>query len=87
MKNTAIIFIICLFIYACSGSKNKTAATDNPLVVNDTIRIFNEELEYEVIIIEPGFYAWLNSRPQQRGYYSQSYLEARNRVWVIEYNF
>lgn len=86
MKNIAVIFIIGLFIFACSGSKNKPVSTDNQVVVNDTIRIVNDELEYEVIIIEPGFYAWLNSRAQQRGYYSQSYLEARNRAWVIEYN-
>ena len=86
MKNIAIIFIIVLFIFACSGSKNKPVTTGNQVVVNDTVRIANDELEYEVIIIEPGFYAWLNSQAKPRGYYSQSYLEARNRVWVIEYN-
>ena len=43
-------------------------------------------MEYEIIIIEPGFNGWLQSRAMPRNYYSQSYLEARNRVWVIEYN-
>ena len=86
MKNIVVILLLGFFIFACSGSKNKTVATDNQVVVNDTIRIANDELEYEVIIIEPGFYAWLNSQAKPRGYYSQSYLEARNRVWVIEYN-
>ena len=86
MKNIVIILLLGFFIFACSGSKNKPVRTDNQVVVNDTIRIANEELEYEVIIIEPGFYAWLNSQAKPRGFYSQNYLEARNRAWVIEYN-
>jgi hypothetical protein len=42
-------------------------------MTNDTIRIANDTLEYEVIIIDPGFSTWLASRslPQL----SQSYLE------------
>lgn len=86
MKNIVVIFIIGLFLFACSGSKNKPVSTDSQIIVNDTIRIANDELEYEVIIIEPGFYSWLNSQAKPRDYYSQSYLEARNRAWVIEYN-
>jgi len=93
MKNLLILFIVGVFLFSCSGSKSKTVESNSQVITidtsqtsNDTIRIANEELEYEVIIIEPGFYAWLNSRAQQRGYYSQSYLEARNRAWVIEYN-
>lgn len=86
MKSLAFIFVISLLIFSCSGSKNKPIATENKIVSTDTIRIANEELEYEVIIIEPGFYSWLNSQAMPRDFYSQSYLEARNRVWVIEYN-
>ena len=39
---------------------------------NDTVRIANDELEYEVIIIDPGFSTWLNSTALPRNYYSQS---------------
>ena len=53
---------------------------------NDTIRIANDELEYEVIIIDPGFSSWLASTAQSRNYYSQSYLESKNRIWVSEWN-
>lgn len=86
MKNILIIFIVGLVVFSCSTSKNKSVTADNHMVVNDTIRIANDELEYEVIIIEPGFYSWLNGQAKPRNYYSQSYLEARNRAWVIEYN-
>jgi len=86
MKNIVIIFILGLFTLACSGYKNKLVATNNQGIANDTIRIANEEIEYEIIIIEPGFNAWLASRAMPRDYHSQSYLESRNNVWVIEYN-
>ncbi|GAL01544.1 hypothetical protein JCM19314_1327 [Nonlabens ulvanivorans] len=53
--------------------------------VTDTLRIANDSLEYEVIIIEPGFNSWLATQPP-RGFYSQSTLELRNDFYVREYN-
>jgi hypothetical protein len=47
-------------------------------MTNDTIRIANDTLEYEVIIIDPGFSTWLASRSLPRNYHSQSYLENKN---------
>jgi len=37
------------------------------------------------MIIEPGFNTWLVSQ-NPRGYYSQQFLETRNRLYVVEYN-
>jgi hypothetical protein len=54
--------------------------------VKDTVRIANDSLEYEVVIIEPGFNGWLQSTARPRGYYSESHLESRNRQWVMEWN-
>ena len=45
-----------------------------------------DSLEYEIIIIDPGFTAFLNSIAQPEGFYNQSYLEARNRAWVLTWN-
>ena len=55
-------------------------------VTNDTIRIANEELQYEVIIIDSGFSTWLASRSFPRGYHSQSYMENKNIFYVTEWN-
>lgn len=55
-------------------------------VINDTVRIANDSLEYEVIIIDPGFSSWLASRAYPRGYHSQTYLENKNRLYVTEWN-
>ena len=88
MKNVVFVFFLCHLIYACSGSKSSAVSDKNEIAstVSDTVRIANDELEYEIIIIEPGFNFWLNSRAMPRNYYSQNYLEARNQFWVTEYN-
>lgn len=86
MKNSVILLLLGLIFISCSGSKSKPVVAGNQVVANDTIRIANDELEYEIIIIEPGFNFWLESQAKQRNYYSQSYLETRNQAWVLEYN-
>lgn len=74
-------------IYSCGSSrdrdfnKKEIAAT-----ANDTVRIANDSLEYEIIIIEPGFTAFINSIARPQGYYSQTYLENKNRFLVQDYN-
>lgn len=49
------------------------------------MRIANDSLEYELIVIEPGFNSWLATQPP-RGFYAQSTLEIRNGFYVTEYN-
>ena len=60
-------------------------AEQNPSV-NDTVRIASDKVEYEIIIMEPGFNSWLQSRARPEGYYSQEFLENRNVVYVNEWN-
>lgn len=89
MKNWLYI-IVLLFIIACSSIKTNSIATtspETPKPLNDTIRIANDSLEYEVIIIDPGFSTWLVSRAYPRGYHSQSYMENKNRIYITEWNF
>jgi len=52
----------------------------------DTISISDPDTEYEIIIIEPGFNTWLQAIARPEGYYSQNFLETRNRLMVIEWN-
>lgn len=83
------IFFVVLFlsitIVACTA-KHKAISEDKPKLESDTIKIANSDIEYEVIIIDAGFSSWFNTFAKSRNYYSQSYLEARNRVWVQEWN-
>lgn len=77
----ALISFIALFM-SCNSQK----AIVKVNAPKDEVRIANDSLEYEIIIIEPGFNSWLISQPKQN-YYSQSFLEIKNRSFVIEYNY
>ncbi|MFH7015021.1 DUF6146 family protein [Flavobacterium sp. FlaQc-47] len=90
MKNCCYILILLFTIIACSTASKNTVAS-NPQVksntaVNDTVRIANDSLEYEVIIIDNGFSTWLASMALPRNYYSLSYLENKNYLYVTEWN-
>lgn len=88
MKNLIHFIVIAFLIISCSSTKNSTSKKEEVITIakNDTVRIANDELEYEVIIIDPGFSSWLASRARPRNYYSQNYLETRNRTWVTNWN-
>ena len=79
------IIVAALFLAIACGTK-KSATFDKTTAKNDTIRIANDELEYEVIIIDSGFSTWLATMALPRNYYSQSYLENKNRQYVQEWN-
>jgi hypothetical protein len=87
MKKLIYISIILLAIIGCNTSKSSVSSADKSKTENnDTIKIANEELHYEVIIIEPGFDSWLHSTAHSRGYHSQTYLENKNYLYVTEWN-
>ena len=88
MKNSIyLIAIICCILIGCTTSKSTTVDKQKPTgVKSDTIRIANDKLEYEVIIIDPGFSSWLISNAHPRNYHSQSYLESKNQIWISEWN-
>jgi hypothetical protein len=86
MKNLLYALIVGLFIYSCSSSQDRDMQKAEEIVENDTVRIANDSLEYEIIIIDPGFSYFLNSLARPEGYYSQDYLENKNRFLVTDYN-
>ncbi len=85
-----VIFILFLMlIVSCNTSKTTVPLQDErleSLKQNDTVSIANDELEYEIIIIEPGFNFWLESTARPEGFYSQQYMENRNYIYVLEWN-
>ena len=81
-----VLFAFFSFLVACNVSQDKKSFDDKPKLESDTIRISNKELEYDIIIIDPGFTNWFNTFAKPRNYYSQAYMEARNIIWVLEWN-
>lgn len=87
MKYYTYLIILALTLFSCGASQ--TISEDNTksdVPEEDVVRITNDDIEYEIIIIEPGFNTWLASIARPKGYYSQSFMEARNRIYVIEWN-
>ncbi len=80
--------LLLLLISSCGSSytgTNTNQDIDN-VPEEDIVKLESDALEYEILIIEPGFNAWLSSRAQPEGYYSQAYMESRNNVMVQEWN-
>ncbi|RYJ44940.1 DUF6146 family protein [Flavobacterium beibuense] len=94
MKNYLLFFsCLLLLIISCKTQEKSDmqpmSITDEEKAVamaNDTVRIANDELEYEIIIIDPGFNSWLYSRARPRGYYNLQYFETKNKLWVTQWN-
>jgi hypothetical protein len=87
MKALLIILSVSLWINSCRSSegaavKNSEASVESQ---KDTIRIKNDELEYEITIIETGFDSWLNTQKPMT-YYQEGYLRNRNLFYVSEWN-
>ena len=86
IKNIFIIVAIIVFA-SCAGKKQAPSSRAiTPIETTyDTIRIVNEELEYEIIILELGFQSWLvTQRPM--GFYSTASLALKNNLLVTEWN-
>ncbi len=81
-KQILMLITVGIFFLACGSLpiQKKVTEKEEPVV------IANDSLEYEVIIIDPGFTYYLNAIAFPEGYYSQKYLETRNRAWVITWN-
>ena len=89
MKNSLYLLTIIVVItfFSCSTPKSAVPSMDKAVATTgDTIRIANDALEYEVIIIDAGFNSWLVSRAFPRNYHSQSFLENKNRFYITEWN-
>ena len=91
LKTCGLLFVVVLMASSCGSTKEQVNISDKEKTAfkkqaGDTIKIASDKTEYEIIIIEPGFYFWLQSIAKPEGYYSQFYLENRNNIYVIEWN-
>lgn len=85
MKKIFYTLALATFIIGCATTNTKKDIAATATNTSDTVRIANDSLEYEVLIIEPGFNSWLVTQ-KPRGFYEQVWLENRNIVRVTQYN-
>lgn len=84
MKNLVHILLLTIFlIFSCGTPKKTVSFTDDQK--EDPVRIANDSLEYEIIIIDLGFNSYL-ATAKPMNFYTQSTLESKNRVYVTEWN-
>jgi len=89
MKNLVLTLCIIIMAFSCNTTKEtpNTESNEKPLTqVGDTIRLSSDDLEYDIIIIEPGYNSWLQSVAKPEGFYTQTYLENKNIRYVQEWN-
>lgn len=70
--------ILLLFVFLSSSAFSQKS---------DTLKIKNDSLEYEIIIIDPMFNTWLVGNARPVGFYSLEYLESYNRNFVYDWNY
>lgn len=79
LNNLAFLILFLVFSTSVNTMAQKTE-------VQDTIRIANHEIEYEIIILETGFDSWLTTNAKPIHYYSEQFLKTKNRVYVTNWN-
>ncbi|MFN3137361.1 MAG: DUF6146 family protein [Allomuricauda sp.] len=85
------ILMLCISFVSCGSQKMALDVSEEEKAMfnsadKEPVEISDDKTEYEIIIIEPGFYTWLNSIARPEGYYSQTFLETRNAVMVMNWN-
>lgn len=95
MKFPSNFIIILLSIFSCGTSQTEfnesLNISDEEKAVFESkddkpVKISNDNVEYEITIIDFGFNTWLNSIAKPRGFYSNQYLRNRNNIYVINWN-
>jgi hypothetical protein len=82
IKNSVYILILSLFVacfstYPTASSKDKA---EQPVVIS------NDSIEYQIIIMDPGFTTFLYSIAKPKEFYSNNYYQSKNIFYVSEWN-
>jgi hypothetical protein len=84
MRSLLSFLLFAILLIGCDAKRAVTADGD-VASSRDTVRIANDSLEYEIIIFELGFSAWLANQ-RSREFFILENLETRNRIFASEYN-
>lgn len=79
------ILLVFIFI-GLLASCNATHKVVNNRSNNEAVRIANDSLQYEIIIIDNGFKPYLKTIAKPMDFYSKNYYETKNRFYVSEWN-
>jgi hypothetical protein len=91
LSKLPLIILAFVMVNSCGTQKETVEISNQEKQVfasesEEPVEISDDKTEYEIIIIEPGFFVWLQSIARPEGYYSQSFLESRNSIMVTNWN-
>lgn len=78
-----VLFIAVAFTACAPGGR---AGIDRPAAPNVLNQDNEEEEEYELIIIDPGFNTWFMTRAQPMNFYSHDFYRQWNYQYVVAWN-
>lgn len=81
MKKIWFSLIVIVMVMGCAGQKRLATVPDENLTIEE-----NDQDEYELIIIDPGFDSWFITHAKPAEFYSLSYYESKNRIYVTSWN-
>jgi hypothetical protein len=81
MRLTVFIILTALLLASCASQRKTTQVK-----ISNEVTTSEDSLEYELIIIDPGFETWFITTAKPVWFYSQNYLEGWNRQYVSAWN-
>ncbi|MDN5216071.1 DUF6146 family protein [Fulvivirgaceae bacterium BMA12] len=86
-NNTGVIkvlsFSVLIFLMGCAGGAPSRILVKGSNIIDPKPE---DEVEYQLIVDDPGYETWLITNARPIGYYSLSYYEAKNRIYVTDWN-
>lgn len=81
MRNFWFVLLLFSALLIACGTAQKTSTPARKV----ELKAEDDTLEYQLIVLDPGFETYLASQPSA-GFYSQDYYENWNRQYVTEWN-
>ncbi|MDQ1769255.1 hypothetical protein GQR60_00295 [Labilibaculum sp. A4] len=84
MKKIIYLFFILSIVYGCSTySAFKTPV---PVQDNENEIAVTDSVEYELLILDPGFESWFTTRNMMATAHTNNYYKNWNQIYVLEWN-
>lgn len=88
MKNLlpfSVLVVVSAIIFSCGVQRGVKSPANGGFAIKDTVSA-QDSLEYELIVFDPSFEYWLQSRSINKSQYSNHYLKNMNRIYADEWN-
>jgi hypothetical protein len=82
MRNWIFFLGVALILASCAGTKKAGKVELNP-----STEAVDDSVQYELIVLDPGFESWYLTRSKPSWFHSLEYYENWNRQYVTAWNY